>query len=547
MLNPAGIEPGLGQAGSRDPVPPPNPSADCQAAAGRGRLLSGPGLRTKRAALPHLAEPFVVLVLIVGTAVAAWVHLRSSSIWYDEAVTLLITSGHAKLEWSRGLSQFTPSAHLGKILIDLYHRDVHPPLYFWTLALWRVLLGESLEVARALSVLFTVATLALIYRYAKSAKVRLAWVPVLVYAVSSVGIRYAYNARPYAMVSFLIVLALILARSKSRWTGACAGACVATHYFAALCIVPLLAVSSAEQWKANRRWVLLTAITFGLFCAPQIVLLRVHIAARPQQYPGFTSLYEESCALLNGAIGGAMPHSWLSGWGLVLLLGACLAVLGAWWAYNKREFLVPLSYAAFLCGFLLLAMTTNKSLTKMPTEYYLGVGTPFLALLIGFGASALPRAMPVLAVLLLAGAFTATPITHTTDYRKMLAEMRSKCSECPIVVGVGYMGAIPACVLYEAKGMRVLLLGSNDTVGQVVRRVDDQQNIFMIPANEPATAHIEQRLVEAYPSRSENGYFEIRLTRGGSSDSFTRMSRLSKPSVYGSPTWLLVARQLSER
>jgi hypothetical protein len=65
-----------------------------------------------------------------------------------------------------------------------------------------------------LSVLFSVATLALIYRYAKSAKVRLASVPVLVYAVSSGGIRYAYNARPYAMVSFLIVLALILGLVK---------------------------------------------------------------------------------------------------------------------------------------------------------------------------------------------------------------------------------------------------------------------------------------------------------------------------------------------
>ena len=225
-------------------------------------------------------------------------------------------------------------------------------------------------------------------------------------------------------------------------------------------------------------------------------------------------------------------------------------MLGAWWAYNKREFLLPLSYVAFLCGFLLLAMTTNKSLTKMPTEYYLGIGTPFLALLIGFGASAFPRASPLLAALLLAGAFTATPITHTTDYRKMLAEMRSKCRECPIVVGVGYMGAIPACVLYEAKGMQVLLLGSNDTVGQVVRRIGDQQNIFMIPANEPATAHIEQRLVEACPSRSQNGYFEIHLTQGGSSNSFARMSRLSKPSVCGSPTWPLAAavpRQLSER
>jgi hypothetical protein len=121
MLGPAGIEPGLGEAGRRDPVPPSNPNANCQAAGGSSRILSGPGSRlpasdrTKTATLAHLAEPFVVLVLIVGTAVAAWVHLRSSSIWYDEAGTLLITSGHAKLEWSRGLSQFTPSANLGKM------------------------------------------------------------------------------------------------------------------------------------------------------------------------------------------------------------------------------------------------------------------------------------------------------------------------------------------------------------------------------------------------------------------------------------------------
>ena len=139
MLNQAGIESGLGQASRRDLAPPPNPNANCQAPAGRSRVLSDPGLtlpasdRTKTATLAHLAEPFVVLLLVVGTAVAAWVHLRNSSIWYDEAVTLLTTSGHAELEGSRGLSQFMPSANLGKILIDLYHRDVHPPLYFWTL------------------------------------------------------------------------------------------------------------------------------------------------------------------------------------------------------------------------------------------------------------------------------------------------------------------------------------------------------------------------------------------------------------------------------
>ena len=36
----------------------------------------------------------------------------------------------------------------------------------------------------------------------------------MVYALSAVGLRYAYNARSYAMATFLIVLTLLLARKN---------------------------------------------------------------------------------------------------------------------------------------------------------------------------------------------------------------------------------------------------------------------------------------------------------------------------------------------
>ena len=93
---------------------------------------------------------------------------------------------------------------------------MHPPLYFWALAIWRLLLGSSLEVARIFSALFTLATLTLLYRYAVGLGLRWPCVPVVIYAVSAAGLRYAYNARPYAMASFLIVLTLYLAHRSRR-------------------------------------------------------------------------------------------------------------------------------------------------------------------------------------------------------------------------------------------------------------------------------------------------------------------------------------------
>jgi hypothetical protein len=311
------------------------------------------------------------------------------------------------------------------------------------------------------------------------------------------------------MACFLIVLTLLLAQRKSNWVGFCAGACAATHYFAALCVAPLLVLECLRQWKHDRRWAVFTAASFAACCAPVLILVQAHIGARPQQYPGFSNFYVECCALLKGAIGGALPKTWLPDWALVLCLGTCFAVIGAWWAHKKLRSPLPLAYLLFLCAFLILAMTTDKSLAKMPTDYYLGIGAPWLALLIGFGLNVFPRAIPIVGLLLLSGSVAGTPMTSAVDYRKMAQEMRSECKDCPIVAGVGYSGAIPACVLYEARGMRVLLLKPGDTVDGVLGRTGKRDTVFLVPANEPATTQIEHELVEEFPSTLRDGYFEI--------------------------------------
>jgi hypothetical protein len=61
-------------------------------------------------------ENWIVIATLVASAVVAWGHIRSVTIWYDEAITLLTTSGPAIPDWSRGMQQFKPSADLFRIL-----------------------------------------------------------------------------------------------------------------------------------------------------------------------------------------------------------------------------------------------------------------------------------------------------------------------------------------------------------------------------------------------------------------------------------------------
>ena len=469
------------------------------------------GSRSQKVALhARTIENCFVAAVVIASAIVARTHIWSTTIWYDEAITLLTTSGHATTDWSLGMQQFKPTANLITILLQLYGQDVHPPLYFWTLAIWRVLFGASLEVARWLSTLFALATLGLLYRYAIEIRMRWSSLPVIIYAVSAVGLRYAYNARPYAMATFLIVLTLFLAHRKSKWTGVCAAACVATHYFAALCVGPIIAIECFMGWKTDRRWTSWTAISFAAFCGPLTILVANHVGARPHQFPGFGIFHKEVHALLKGAVEGATPYTPL--WrhsNLALLLAALLPAAGGIWAIRRKLLTLSFTYAAFLCGFLILAIATHKSVEKMPNAYYLGIGAPLLVLLIAYGVNAVPLSSPLLAFALVVGTVTATPLMPTIDYRAMLGHIRSECDHCVVLVGFGYGGAVPACVLYEAKGLDVLLLRASDTPDEIVQRIGTGRTIFLISSNDPPTAQVEGEFVQAYPSVPGDGYFRI--------------------------------------
>src|SRR5271165_2106056 len=87
---------------------------------------------------------------------------------YDEAYSFFLTAGHARPAWPSGVftagsvrALYAGQAGMGQIAHDLRAGDVHPPLYFWALNVWRRAFGPSWFTARLLSVFCSLGSLTL--------------------------------------------------------------------------------------------------------------------------------------------------------------------------------------------------------------------------------------------------------------------------------------------------------------------------------------------------------------------------------------------------
>ena len=118
----------------------------------------------RQALLPVLLAAGLALVLAAG--------LRGAE--YDEQYTLFLTAGAARPDWPAdafpaGEVRRLQAGHAGFAAIahDLRATDVHPPLYFWTIAAWRWPAGGSLIAARMASVLCSLAALGMVAAIAR--------------------------------------------------------------------------------------------------------------------------------------------------------------------------------------------------------------------------------------------------------------------------------------------------------------------------------------------------------------------------------------------
>lgn len=142
----------------------------------------------------------LVLAVILFAVYLRFHNLETQSLWNDE--------GSAYVQATRSLADIAANAA----------RDIHPPGYYWLLAIWRQLTGDGEFALRALSALAGVLTIAFTYALGRRLfGVFAGLVAALFVTLNTFQVYYAQEARMYALLALLSAAGLwALARLLSQ-------------------------------------------------------------------------------------------------------------------------------------------------------------------------------------------------------------------------------------------------------------------------------------------------------------------------------------------
>ena len=168
-----------------------------------------------------------------------------SPLWLDEALSVNI----AKLP-------------LGHIAGALRH-DGHPPLYYFLLHGWMSVFGDGDSAVRALSGVFGVALLPLVWVAGRRlGGTPLGWIAVLVLSLSPFALRYGTETRMYSLVIVLVLVGYLLvddvrpaatdASAPGRRSPLLTARCCGRHYWA-MWLAAATALRPVRRWRRRRR------------------------------------------------------------------------------------------------------------------------------------------------------------------------------------------------------------------------------------------------------------------------------------------------------
>jgi mannosyltransferase len=202
-------------------------------------------LRVPDRARPSTTSSAWLLALItIAAAVLRFHNIVAKSFWLDEGISVQI----ARLPWPQFFS-------------ELRHLEANMALYYLLLHFW-LALGSTEGLIRALSVLFSLATLPVLYAlgarlFGRGAGLLAAWL----LAVNAFHIRYAQEARSYSLLVFLAVVATwLLVRNLQEpslacwWGYALTCALAAYSHFFGVLIVPAHVLSLAFLPREDVPW-----------------------------------------------------------------------------------------------------------------------------------------------------------------------------------------------------------------------------------------------------------------------------------------------------
>jgi len=479
----------------------------------------------------------LLLALAVLTATAAQ---RSAE--YDEQYTLFLTAGIARPAWpdaafAAGEVRTLQAGHASLIGIarDLRATDVHPPLYFWCVALWRRLAGGGLFAARLFSVLCAVSALATVGLIACRTGVP----PLLAMLLTLGCYGFAYTgaiARGFALAQALILWGVAVSLSgRRRWlAGVMLGAATFTNYlavFVALAVSPAMASWSnqadrnapvvhrsnrsmeddgerrAAEQSADRPHhprrprpatssALAAATLLAVFFAADLWFLLPQHNSRAGQFPTF-HLFSAMARLAGYAaanlLGGLplyvpAPARNITSALLALLALATVGLVAARWrciaaSPAARRLLLRAALAPAV-GLLTLGAVFHNT----PIELrYLAFATPFAALLLAGACASLPASLrrATIALLLAVQAVSLLGLMtrqETMQPARATAEAASRLTGEGVVLlprgndGVGIVGAF---AIESPPGQRLLVVARGETPAHILARLGASRRVAL--------------------------------------------------------------------
>lgn len=366
--------------------------------------MSDPSDDLEPTGVPRWAWAALAGALLAGVVLR---FITTSPLWLDEALSANIA----------GL----PLGDIG----DALRRDGHPPLYYVLLHAWMPVVGEGDVAVRALSGLWGLALLPLLWIAGRRlGGARVAWATLLVAALSPYLLRYSTETRMYAMVMVLVLVGwLLLDRllaaprpAEAIGLGVVVAALLWTHYWAMWLLAVVGVALLVQIVRAHRRgapdeargarWAVGALVGGGLAFLPWVPTLLYQGAntgtpwarpVRPTEMVAFT------VADLGG---GGQAEAVVLGWFLALLI-----LVGAFGRRTSdtsievdvrarpkaRPFLLA------VVGTLVVATVTGYALGATYASRYAAVFVPFLILLAGLGLAQLGPKLQAGAVVVLLG------------------------------------------------------------------------------------------------------------------------------------------------
>jgi 4-amino-4-deoxy-L-arabinose transferase-like glycosyltransferase len=403
------------------------------------------------------------------------------------------------------------NAGIAAIAHDLLVTDVHPPLYFWLVSLWRAVLGHDLFVARLLSVALGLGAIALIGVIARSA--RLPPVRAMLLTAGCYGFTYTSAiARGFALAQLLLlggVACLLLGRRRWHFAfaGVLFGAATFTNYLALFAAAAcLLALAWSWSFRNGDRAFPAAMVGFLVFVPADLWWFLAQRGSRQGQFPPF-SLFQSLVRLAvrsAGAVLGGLPL-YVDGVASSILAGA-LSLLLLWlvgrvaWRWRRvgdprARRMFALAALATPVGLLVLGEVFNNT----PIEVrYLTFSTPFLALLLAGTLETRGTAV------LLAVQFTAIVGLMLAPQTMQPAQAAARAAAALVANGVVLLprgndgvGVVGAFAIEAPPALPLLLIRAEDTPAQIRTRLGPWRRIVLAMLEQDASSRAASEAMRA--------------------------------------------------